>query len=123
MTGSERFQRLFPNLEAVPPEHRLPGLVEQSTWLCGGELRRWDGAIQRVLSPVCVPSHAGLLQAVIGSYPRLGAEEALATLAAAGAAWDRGGGPWPAMPVRRRARHLRPPGRAVPGGARHAGLP
>ncbi|MBK6898424.1 MAG: NADP-dependent glyceraldehyde-3-phosphate dehydrogenase [bacterium] len=106
MTGTSRFSRLFPNLEAVPPEHRLPGLVEQSTWLCGGELRGWDGAVQRVVSPVCVPSPDGPKRAVIGSYPMLGAEQALAALAAARAAWDHGRGAWPAMSVRRRLEHV-----------------
>jgi glyceraldehyde-3-phosphate dehydrogenase (NADP+) len=106
MTGSDRFGRLFPILEAVPPQHRLPGLVEQSAWLCGGALHDWDGPVQRVLSPVCVPSPGGPKQAVIGSYPLMGAEQALAALAAAGAAWDHGRGPWPTMSVSRRLAHV-----------------
>ena len=94
---------LFPRtLDDVPAAHRLPAPVEQREWLVGGELRMWEGPVQRVLSPVC--TGAALERVDMGSYPLLGAAEALEALDAADRAWDLGRGRWPTMPVAERIR-------------------
>lgn len=93
----------------------IPGAIdpgsprEQREYLCGGELRHWDGALKPVFSPVCVPSPGGagtLERRLLGHYPDLGEAEALAALDAARAAWSGGRGAWPTMPVAERLRHV-----------------
>lgn len=81
-------------------EHRVarPAPVHQRAWLVGGVLRRWEGPVQEVVSPVL----DGGRPTPLGSYPRLGEAEALAALSAASAAWGKGRGAWPSMPVAER---------------------
>ncbi|GMV38998.1 MAG: NAD-dependent succinate-semialdehyde dehydrogenase [Myxococcales bacterium] len=99
---TESFAALFPrSLDDVPPEHRLEP-IEQREWLVGGELRTWEGPVQRVRSVVC--AGPDLQRVDLGSTPQLGAAEALAALDAADRAWDLGRGAWPTMPVAERIR-------------------
>lgn len=73
----------------------LPPTIHQRHWLVGGELRRWDGPVREVVSPVLT---AGA-PTPLGSFPLLGEEEALESLRAAAAAWGKGRGVWPTMTV------------------------
>ena len=89
----------FPSADAIPPEAALAEPVHQREYLVGGEIRRWDGPVQEVLSPVCEETAAGPVRHAIGSFPLFSEADALAALDAATAAWDNGRGPWPTMPV------------------------
>ncbi len=106
MPKSVDLAALFPQFEEIPASYRLPTLVVQDEYLCGGELRRWTGPFNEVVSPVCEPDEEGAPPSprVIGRTPSLGAEQALEVLEAAVKAWDRGRGAWPTMPVEGRIR-------------------
>jgi len=95
----ERIKGIFPAEEEVPAEFRLPQMTEQRSWLVAGELRRWDGALQEVRSPVCIRTRDGIERRLIGRFPLLGENEALAALDAAVRAYDSGRGVWPTLSV------------------------
>ena len=62
--------------------------------------------MQDVLSPVCIETAAGLSPYLLGSYPLLSENEALAALHAAEQAYGQGRGRWPTMSVGDRIRHM-----------------
>jgi glyceraldehyde-3-phosphate dehydrogenase (NADP+) len=82
----------------IPLEHR--------TYLRDGKIMVWHGPVEDVLSPVCVEGRDGLRPLRLGSHPRLDGAEALKALDAAVAAYDRGRGVWPTMPVADRIAHV-----------------
>ncbi|MEW6280999.1 MAG: NADP-dependent glyceraldehyde-3-phosphate dehydrogenase [Candidatus Eremiobacterota bacterium] len=86
---------IFPDLSAL----RLEPL-EQTDYLVDGVLRRWEGPVQEVLSPVC--EGAPPVPVRIGSYPMLTPVESLQALEAAAKAYDHGRGAWPTMSVAER---------------------
>ncbi|HSW01189.1 MAG TPA: NADP-dependent glyceraldehyde-3-phosphate dehydrogenase [Sedimentisphaerales bacterium] len=97
---------LFSSTEGIPEQHRIGTPVEQREYLCNGQIRMWAGAQQDVLSPVCEPVDGVLRPKRIGSYPLLGAEQAVEALDAACKAYDHGRGAWPTMCVEERIRHV-----------------
>ena len=99
MSIRDRIETVFLPLERIPAEARLAALVEQREYLVDGELRRWEGAMQEVISPVCVPTAEGPARQPIGSFPLMTEREALAALDAAVRAYDHGRGKWPTMSV------------------------
>ncbi|HKK69269.1 MAG TPA: NADP-dependent glyceraldehyde-3-phosphate dehydrogenase [Bacteroidales bacterium] len=82
------------------PKDILPGVINQRTWLSGGEFKTWNGEFQEVYSPVQCDDHNKPYH--LGSYPRLSGKEAMDALAAAEAAYDHGRGEWPVMGVEKR---------------------
>ena len=99
MPLQDRLATLFDAACDIPEGARIPLPVEQRAYLVGGELRRWEGALEPVTACVCTPGADGPTPVVIGGYPLLGEAEALAALDAACAAYDRGRGRWPTLPV------------------------
>ncbi|MBI2213630.1 MAG: NADP-dependent glyceraldehyde-3-phosphate dehydrogenase [Acidobacteria bacterium] len=99
-----RSASVFPRSNDIPERFRFTTPREQRAWLCNGELRDWHGALQDVLSPVCIATDAGPVQQRIGAHPLLGAAEAEETLDAATRAWANGRGEWPTMTVEGRIR-------------------
>ncbi len=97
---------LFPSTEGIPEQHRIGPPVEQREYLCNGQIRTWAGAQQDVLSPVCEAVDGAAGPRRIGSYPLLGAEQAVEALDAACKAYDHGRGAWPTMSVEERIRHV-----------------
>jgi glyceraldehyde-3-phosphate dehydrogenase (NADP+) len=97
---------LFPSTEGIPEQHRIGTPVEQREYLCNGQIRTWSGAQQDVLSPVCEPVGGAVRPKRIGSYPLLGAEQAVEAIDAACKAYDHGRGAWPTMSVEERIRHV-----------------
>jgi glyceraldehyde-3-phosphate dehydrogenase (NADP+) len=97
---------LFPRRDDLPAGVALEAEVEQREYLVNGELRRWTGAVQEVLSPVCFATPGGPSRVRIGSYPKLTPEEALTALDSAAAAYDQGRGAWPTMTVQERIGHV-----------------
>ncbi len=102
----QRLAIVWPNESGIPEKFRLKIPVKQNEYLLDGELRRWDGPLQEVLSPVCLRTKSGVEQVVIGNYPLLTEKEALKALDAAVAAYDNGRGEWPTMSVEGRIKHL-----------------
>ncbi|MBI3796720.1 MAG: aldehyde dehydrogenase family protein, partial [Deltaproteobacteria bacterium] len=101
-----KIRSLFPAPDRIPPDVRLATPLRQEVYLVNGELRRWTGPMQDVLSPVCIETAAGLSPSLLGSYPLLSENEALTALHAAEQAYGQGRGRWPTMSVGDRIRHL-----------------
>ncbi|MCY1080438.1 NADP-dependent glyceraldehyde-3-phosphate dehydrogenase [Archangium lansingense] len=97
---------LFPTDEQIPTDVRLPGHLEQREYLIGGELRRWEGELSPVRSPVFVKTPRGVEPRVIGATPLLTSRESLEALQAAVKAYDHGRGAWPTMRVAERIEHV-----------------
>ena len=95
MTVQDHIGSIFPAWEDIPAQHRLLIPVEQREHLIHGELRRVDGPVQEVFSPVCVNSPAGPRRHRIGSFPLMTEAQAVAVLDAAVSAYDNGRGAWP----------------------------
>ena len=103
MIDSEYLKSLFPPEDGIPAEHRLLAPIHQRSYLIDGVLKPWKGAVQTVLSPVCVRKSDGSLDPVeIGSYPIGEEAQSEEALAAAVAAYDNGRGAWPTMSVAER---------------------
>lgn len=106
MTIANPLDRLFPSAEAIAERYRLGAPIEQREYLVNGELRRWEGPLARVHSPVLLATEQGDQQVVLGSTPLLDADAALEALDAAVAAYDHGRGLWPTLRVAERIRHV-----------------
>ena len=106
MSIEERIRSVFPGETDIPKEFRIMKPLIQKEYLIDGKLRIWKGKMHRVLSPIYIRKAKGLVQTVIGEYPLLIRKEVLAALDAAIHAYNDGRGPWPAMPVRERLRHV-----------------
>ena len=99
MTFEDQLTSLFIEESQVPVEYRLDGELHQREYLSNGEMKKWDGPVSNVYSPVCFPSPEGLKRKLIGSYPLGTEKEALEALAAAETAYNNGRGEWPTMSV------------------------
>ncbi|WP_410952387.1 NADP-dependent glyceraldehyde-3-phosphate dehydrogenase [Pseudomonas sp. S1(2024)] len=97
---------LFPSAEDIPETWRLEAPLEQRDYLVNGELRRWDGPLATVRSPVWLKEGDDEHQVVLGSAPLLDADTALTALDAAVQAYDKGRGAWPNMRVAERIQHV-----------------
>ncbi|WP_144173436.1 NADP-dependent glyceraldehyde-3-phosphate dehydrogenase [Pseudomonas sp. Kh13] len=97
---------LFPSAENIPETWRLEAPLEQRDYLVNGELRRWDGPLATVRSPVWLKDGNDEHQVVLGSAPLLDADTALTALDAAVQAYDKGRGAWPNMRVAERIQHV-----------------
>ncbi len=92
----------FPSLAEIPVEHRFRKL-DQSSYLVNGEMRRWEGKMAEVHSPLLIRDFNGEAKGpLLGSYPWMDAKAALETLDAAKKAYNRGLGTWPLMSVEER---------------------
>ncbi|MBR8831807.1 MAG: NADP-dependent glyceraldehyde-3-phosphate dehydrogenase [Chlorogloea purpurea SAG 13.99] len=93
---------LFTTADEIPEKFRLPSPINQREYLIGGELRHWEGEVEKVFSPIHIHSGSGLTPVVIGEFPLFTEEESLACLQAAVDAYDRGRGLWATMSVSQR---------------------
>ncbi len=98
---------IFPKLEEIPEMFLSNIPIRQETYLVDGELRRWDGPLQEVFSPVWVRTGEENVPLMIGKAPFLSPAEALEALEAAKRAYANGRGIWPTMSVTERIRCLR----------------
>jgi glyceraldehyde-3-phosphate dehydrogenase (NADP+) len=94
----------FPDESMVPEKLRITEPVHQKEYLINGEIRKFEGQTQKVLSPVFINTANGLVQKELGSYPLLSAKEAVEALDAAQQAYKNGTGEWPTLPVHERIR-------------------
>jgi aldehyde dehydrogenase (NAD+) len=103
VTDTAQLTSLFPLESEIPAEHRLAGEIDQRVTLVSGELKKWEGPVQTVVSPVHIRGADGSLKALrLGSVPTGGIPEAEEALDAAVAAYDSGRGVWPTMTVAER---------------------
>ena len=95
----QTIESFFPEEGGIPSRHDLDAPMCQNYYLVDGELRRWDGPLQEVLSPVQVKAGTALVSKRVGEAPLLDEAAALETLAVAVRAYDNGRGTWPTMSV------------------------
>jgi len=109
----ETFESLFPEEELIPERCRIETPIHQDFYLVGGELRRWGGPLQEVLSPIRVKTRSTLARKMLGSYPLLSETACLEALSVAVRAYDNGRGVWPTMSVGERIRCVQKFARAM----------
>ena len=90
--------------EEIPENYRIKTALHQDYYLIDGELRHWDGPMQKVLSPVQMKTDTGSVRMLVGEAPLLSVAAAQESLDVAVAAYDNGRGTWPAMSVGERIR-------------------
>ena len=95
----------FPQESEIPPEHRVKE-IHQREYLINGEIRTWQGATEKVLSPICIRNGDEVKQKEIGSFPLLTAKESMESLEAAVKAYNDGDGYWPSLPARERIKYV-----------------
>lgn len=88
-----------PSHEEIPAPYRIDSPIRQDFYLINGELRRWDGQLQEVVSPVQVKYAGKLENERVGEAPLLSVEAALEALDVAVSAYHNGRGAWPTMSV------------------------
>lgn len=106
MTTASQLEHLFPTLAEIPERYRPGAPIEQREYLVDGELRRWDGPLASVRSPIFLAGEQGDQQVVLGSTPLLDADAALIALDAAVQAYDHGQGLWPNLRVAERIQYV-----------------
>lgn len=107
MATTQTIQQIFPTEHEIPQSHQLEGFLEKNEYLINGEIRYWDGAMNDIVSPICIKDEQGnLTRKIIGRTPLLTSKEALEALDAATAAYDSGRGSWVKMSVNQRITHV-----------------
>ncbi|WP_312076002.1 NADP-dependent glyceraldehyde-3-phosphate dehydrogenase [Chryseobacterium sp.] len=92
------FGEIFKHENEIPSEFRIEE-IHQREYLLNGELVAWNGDVQNIYSPVCIPTENGLERKLLGSIPNIGVKEAMEVLEASVKAYDNGLGEWPTMSV------------------------
>ncbi|RCH53812.1 NADP-dependent glyceraldehyde-3-phosphate dehydrogenase [Mucilaginibacter hurinus] len=105
MSFQDQIKSLFVEEARIPEDFRIDE-IHQREYLCNGEMRKWDGPVSEVYSPVCIPTSEGLKRKLIGTYPLCTEKEASEALEAAVAAYNNGRGEWPTMSVDQRIKSL-----------------
>ena len=82
----------------IPNEHII-STIDQSGYLCDGEIVEWDGQVESVYSPIFLKRQSQLEPKHLGEYPLMSETEALEVLDAAVSAYDNGKGEWPTFSV------------------------
>ncbi|PTQ99803.1 acyl-CoA reductase-like NAD-dependent aldehyde dehydrogenase [Mucilaginibacter yixingensis] len=98
MSFQDQLRSLFVDEGQIPEAYRIEEL-HQREYLCNGEMKKWDGPITEVYSPVLIPTAEGLKRKLIGTYPIGTEQEANEALEAALQAYDHGRGEWPTMSI------------------------
>jgi glyceraldehyde-3-phosphate dehydrogenase (NADP+) len=86
--------------DTVKPPH-----YEGNFWLVDGEVKKWDGPVTKVKSPIHVQGKDEAV--VIGTYPMLTEKESIDAVNAAQRAFDNGRGAWPRMTTKERINHVK----------------
>ncbi|AWB10333.1 glyceraldehyde-3-phosphate dehydrogenase (NADP+) [Thermodesulfobium acidiphilum] len=95
------FEFKFPVINKIPAKFALKDHIDQTEYLCNGELKSWNKEKISIFSPifVCKDKDSMPEQMVLGSCPSLDEEETLKILDAAVKAYNDGNGIWPLMRV------------------------
>jgi glyceraldehyde-3-phosphate dehydrogenase (NADP+) len=102
MNESNILSNLYPELGDIPEQFNLDKPVVQTEYLINGELRKWEGPMQIVTSPVCHQTASGCQRVEIGQHPRMSGDASMEALTAAVQAYQHGRGPWPTSSVQQR---------------------
>jgi len=102
----DQVESLFPTADKIPEAFRIQTPVHQREYLINGELRRWDGDVEEVISPIHIQTDEGLMPVTVGYFPLLSEQESLEALNAAATAYNRGRGVWPTLSVGQRIEHV-----------------
>ncbi len=81
----------------IPEQYQIKNILNQQTYLVGGELKTWAGETSEVYSTIS--STEIYKPTLLGTIPTLGEKEALQALDAAVLAYNKGQGLWPTMKV------------------------
>jgi len=100
----ESLAALFPAEAEIPEAYRIPTPLTQDYYLIDGELRRWNGPLQEILSPVQLKGEGEPAAKLVGAAPLLTVEAAREALDVAVRAYSNGRGEWPTMSVGERIR-------------------
>jgi glyceraldehyde-3-phosphate dehydrogenase (NADP+) len=103
---SQFLTNIFPEESSIPEQFRIQEQIEQREYLINGEMKKWEGSLNPVLSPVFVKEGDSYRQKTIGSTPLLTSKESLEALDAAVKAYDLGHGQWPTLSVTTRIEHV-----------------
>ena len=106
MTRKEQIEKIFPAMEEIPEDYRLNDEIQQNRYLINGEIRKWQGKMHEVYSPVCIKNGTKAERKRIGKYPLMSSKEALEVLDSAVNAYNNGAGEWPSMTVEQRINHM-----------------
>ena len=99
-------KNIFPQVSQIPSEWQLHEFIEQHEYLINGELRIWEGPMNKVVSPVSINDGNSTEKNIIGTTPLLTQKESLEALDAAVLAYNNGTGEWPTMSVTERITHV-----------------
>ncbi|MFP9098415.1 NADP-dependent glyceraldehyde-3-phosphate dehydrogenase [Flavobacterium sp. RHBU_24] len=99
--NAELLQHIFKGENTIPEEYKIPE-IHQREYLLNGECVAWNGPVQNIYSPVCIPGPDGPERKLVGSIPHTSPAEAMEALDAAVAAYNNGLGDWPTMAVEER---------------------
>ncbi|MDD2621238.1 MAG: aldehyde dehydrogenase family protein [Syntrophomonadaceae bacterium] len=99
-------QSLLTANNLVPADYRIKEYPEGMNYLINGEIRSYPGKGIEVISPLIVNESGKKTGFMVGKYPDLGQDEALAALAAAEQAYGSGMGEWPQMSIDQRIEAL-----------------
>jgi len=87
------------NNVSIPEAHAVTP-IDHRTYLVGGKLKNWEGDVASVYSSIRSPQSDGsLAPTLLGTVPDMDEVSALAALAAADKAYNKGQGKWPTMKV------------------------
>jgi len=95
----------FPELGKIPESFRLKLPIEQKEYLVNGEIKIWEGEIQKVYSPIYYTNDKEESN-YIGSYPLLSEKQAVEVLDSAVNAYDNGNGEWPSLTLEGRIEQM-----------------
>jgi glyceraldehyde-3-phosphate dehydrogenase (NADP+) len=102
MDFQTQINNLFVTADEIPEQYQLPKEIHQREYLSNGEMKKWNGAVHEVYSPICIKTANGLERKLIGTYPVCTEQEADEALEAAVKAYNNGRGQWPTMGVAQR---------------------
>ncbi|SJZ36986.1 NADP-dependent glyceraldehyde-3-phosphate dehydrogenase [Sediminibacterium ginsengisoli] len=102
MQFREQVKEIFVTENEIPADYQVTTEIHQREYLSDGEMKKWDGNVHEVYSPICVKTAEGLKRKLIGTYPVCTEKEAFEALDAAVTAYDNGRGQWPTMSVANR---------------------
>lgn len=101
-----KLENIFPSTSEIDSKYLFDFPFRQSDYLINGEIHQWQGAYEKVYSPIYVKENDSFKNC-IGDYPRMDEKTAISALDAAVDAYKNGRGEWPTMTVEQRIECMR----------------
>lgn len=95
----------FPTPQQIDQKFQISKL-ENRYYLIDGQLKKWEGDLIDVVSPIRVTNTNQLEQVIVASYPDMSIDVAMEAVQSAEQAYDRGRGKWPRMTLAERIEHI-----------------